>query len=207
MPEIGAGVEARLTARPLRDQSWRMAKWFFEPGHTAAAFCARHMMVTFVRGHFKDVHGKLDFDDADPGKSSVEVVIDARNLHTGEAQRDGHLKSADFLDVERFPQIRYSGRGARRTGAHDLIVDGELTLRGVTRPVQLAVRILGQWQTPWWEDGRDQGPKTRAGFIARATINRHDFGVSWNSPLDKGGVVVGDEIEITIDAEAILEKV
>lgn len=182
-----------------------MAKWFFEPGHTAAAFCARHMMVTYVRGHFKDVHGKLDFDEANPGAGSVEVVIDARNLHTGEPQRDAHLRSADFLDVEHHPEITYRGRGGRRTGAQDWMVNGELTIRGVTRPAQLAVRLLGQWATPWWEDGRDQGPRTRAGFVARATINRHDFGVSWNSALDKGGVVVGDEIEITIDAEAILE--
>ena len=182
-----------------------MAKWFLEPGHTAAAFCARHMMVTYVRGHFKDVHGKLDFDPANPGAGSVEVVIDARNLHSGEAQRDAHLKTADFLDVEHHPEITYRGRGGRRTGAQDWTVNGELTLRGVTRPVSLAVRFLGQWETPWWEDGRDQGPRTRAGFVARATLNRHDFGVSWNSALDKGGVVVGDEIEITIDAEAILE--
>jgi len=183
-----------------------MAKWFLEPGHTAAAFCVRHMMVTSVRGHFKDVHGKLDFDEANPGAGSVEVVIDARNLHTGEAQRDAHLRSADFLDVEHHPEITYRGRGGRRTGANDWIVDGELTIRGVTRPAPLAVRSLGQWSTPWWEDGRDQGPRTRAGFVAKATINRHDFGVSWNSTLDKGGVVVGDEIEITIDAEAILQS-
>ena len=183
-----------------------MAKWFLEPGHTAAAFSARHMMVTYVRGHFKDVHGKLDFDPANPGAGSVEVVIAARNLHTGEAARDAHLKSADFFDVERYPEITYRGRGGKRTGAQDWMVDGEITLRGVTRPLSLAVRFLGQWETPWWEDGRDQGPKTRAGFVATATLNRHDFGVSWNSVLDKGGVVVGDAIELVIDAEAILES-
>ncbi len=80
-----------------------------------------------------------------------------------------------------------------------------MTIRGVTRPVVLAVRCLGQWSTPWWEDGVDKGPKTRAGFVATTRINRHDFGVSWNSPLDAGGVVVGDDVAITIDAEAILE--
>jgi polyisoprenoid-binding protein YceI len=182
-----------------------MPKWFFEPGHTAAAFCARHMMVTYVRGDFKDVHGSLDFDPADPLSATLEAVIDARKLHTGEPARDAHLRSADFLDVERFPEIRYRGKVAGRTGALDFIVDGELTIRGVTKPVRLEVHSLGSWETPWWEDGRDHGPKTRHGFVATATINRHDFGVSWNSALDKGGVVVGDLIELTLDVEAILE--
>lgn len=182
-----------------------MAKWFFEPGHTAATFCARHMMVTYVRGHFKDVHGTLEFEPQEPLGASFEAVIDARNLHTGEPARDAHLRSADFLDVERFPEIRYRGKVVARTGAQDFLVEGELTIRGVTKPVPLEVHSLGSWQTPWWEDGRDHGPKTRHGFVATTTINRHDFGVSWNSALDKGGVVVGDLVEITLDAEAILE--
>jgi len=91
-------------------------------------------------------------------------------------------------------------------GADEAILTGELTIRGITRAVSLRVRYLGQWQTPWWEDGMDKGPKARAGFTATATINRHDFGVSWNSTLDKGGIVVGNMVEITIDAEAILEE-
>jgi polyisoprenoid-binding protein YceI len=86
-------------------------------------------------------------------------------------------------------------------------VSGDLTIRGITRSVSLRVRYLGQWQTPWWEDGVDKGPKTRAGFTATTTIDRHDFGVSWNAPLDRGGLVVGNIVEITIDAEAILEEV
>ncbi len=182
-----------------------MAKWFFEPGHTAAGFCVRHMMVTFVRGHFKDVHGSLEFDERSPGLGTVEVVIDARALWTGEKDRDAHLRSKDFLDVETFPEIRFRGATSARTGANDWHVAGELTIRGVTRPALLEVHYLGSWQTPWWEDGRDQGPKTRAGFLARTTINRHDFGVSWNSALDAGGFVVGDVVEITLDAEAIRE--
>ena len=182
-----------------------MKTWSFEPGHTAAAFCARHMMVTFVRGHFKDVHGKLAFDGESPEGGTVEVTIDARKLDTGEAARDAHLRSADFFDVEKYPQLTYRGRTSQRTGANDWKVSGELTLRGVTRPVDLDVRYLGSWETPWWEGNVDKGPKVRAGFTARAVINRQDFGVSWNSKLDKGGVVVGDEIELTLDAEAILE--
>jgi len=181
-----------------------MAKWSFEPGHTAE-FSARHMMVTHVRGHFKDVHGTLDFDPKKPADSSVEVVIDARKVWTGEPARDAHLRSADFLDVENFPAITFRGHQVIVLGEVDYRVTGELTIRGVTRPVTLEVHYLGQWQTPWWEDGVDKGPKTRAGFVAKTTINQQEFGVSWNDAMDKGGIVVSNTVEITIDAEAILE--
>ena len=183
-----------------------MARWVFEPGHTAAHFSARHMMVTHVRGHFKDVHGHLIFDPDKPGSTELEATVDAAMLWTGEPARDAHLKSADFLDVARFPTITYMSRSVELVGAHEANVLGDITIRGVTRPLTLHVRFLGTWQTPWWEDGVDHGPKTRAGFVATGRLNRQDFGVSWNSPLDRGGVVVSDEIDITVDAEAILEQ-
>lgn len=183
-----------------------MAKWIFEPGHTAAEFSARHMMVTNVRGHFKNVRGTLDFDPANPRASSVEATIDAAGIWTGDADRDAHLRSADFLDAEHHPTITFKGHQLEITGASDAVLTGELTIRGVTRTVALRVQYLGQWQTPWWEDGVDKGPKTRAGFVATAAINRLDFGVSWNGALDKGGIVVGNTVEITIDAEAILRE-
>jgi polyisoprenoid-binding protein YceI len=143
-----------------------MSRWTFEPGHTAAEFCVRHMMVTNVRGRFAGVRGGMEFDPQPPALARVEAVIDARGLWTGEPDRDAHLKSADFLDVDRFPE----------------------------------------WRTPWWEDGVDRGPKTRAGFVATTRFNRHDFGVSWNSPLERGGLVVGDDVLVTLDVEAILEE-
>ncbi len=180
-----------------------MAEWFFEPGHTAAEFCARHMMVCYVRGHFKNIQGKMTFDPARPRASRVEARIDARTLWTGEPDRDVHLRSADFLDVEHFPDITFVGDRVEVQGDHDYTLTGQLTIRGVTRDVPLKVRYLGQWQTPWWEDGVDKGPKTRAGFVAETSINRHDFGVSWNSSLDRGGVVVGNTVDITLDVEAI----
>ncbi len=183
-----------------------MAKWFFEPGHTAAEFCVRHMMVTFVRGHFKNVRGTLVFDPANPQATSVEVTIEAAEIWTGEPDRDTHLKSADFLDVEKHPKIVFKGNQVELTGATDAVLTGELTIRGVTRTVPLRVHYLGEWQTPWWEDGMDKGPKTRAGFVATTSINRHDFGVSWIGSLNKGGIVVGNTVEITIDAEAILDE-
>lgn len=180
-----------------------MAKWTFEPGHTAAEFCVRHMMVTHVRGHFKNVRGTLEFDPKNPRASSAQATIDAQGLWTGEPERDGHLKSADFLDVEHYPSITFRGNEVEILGEHDYTLTGDLTIRGVTRKVTLRVRYLGQWQTPWWEGGVDKGPKTRAGFLATTRINRQEFGVSWNNPLDRGGLVVGNEVDITIDVEAI----
>lgn len=183
-----------------------MARWFFEPGHTAAEFCARHMMVTYVRGCFKNVRGALEFDPKNPGSASVDVAIDAAEVWTGEPERDAHLRSADFLDVENHPKIIFKGNQVNVIGENDAELMGELTLRGVSQNVTLRIHYLGQWQTPWWENGQDKGPKIRAGFAASTTINRLDFGVSWNAPLDMGGVVVGNLVEITIDVEAILQE-
>ena len=183
-----------------------MAKWTFEPGHTAAEFRARHMMVTWVRGHFKNVSGSLEFDPDNPRNSSVEVKIDAGGIWTGVQERDDHLRSADFLDVENHPEITFTGKQVEVIGEHDYALTGDLTIRGVTQQATLNVSYLGQWETPWWEDGIDQGPRTRAGFLATTRINRHDFGVSWQDPLDRGGIVVSSEVEITTDVEAILES-
>jgi polyisoprenoid-binding protein YceI len=162
-------------------------------------------MVTNVRGHFKDVHGSLVFDPEDPTKSSAEVTIDARKIWTGEPARDGHLRSADFLDVEHFPEIMFRSNRVSLLSEHEYQVMGELTIRGVTHQATLDVRYLGHWQTPFWEDGVNKGPKTRAGFVATTTINRQDFGVTWNDIIDRDGVVVSNTVAIKIDVEAIRE--
>jgi polyisoprenoid-binding protein YceI len=168
------------------------------------------MMVTYVRGAFKNVHGTLEFDPESPRLSSVQATIDATGIWTGQPQRDAHLRSADFLDVENFPQITFKGDQVEVSGDHDYVVTGELTIRGVTRPASLAVSYIGQWKTPWWEEEAgnwvDKGPKLRAGFVATTEINRHDFGVSWNDTMDRAGVVVGDRVSITIDVEAVWES-
>lgn len=180
-----------------------MTTWTFEPGHTAAEFRVKHMMVTWVRGHFKNVRGKLQFDAQNPAAGSAEVEIDVPGIWTGEPARDDHLRSPDFLDAQRYPKIVFKSTKVRRAGQNKFRVAGNLTIRGITKEVILNAEYLGQWETPWWEDGVDKGPKTRAGFTATTKINRHDFQVSWNANLDKGGVVVGDDVFITIDAEAI----
>lgn len=180
-------------------------KWFFEPGHTAAEFKARHMMVTWVRGQFKNVTGDLEFTPGDCGSIKVNAYIKADSLYTGEPARDAHLRSADFLNVEKYPMIEFHSKRATVIGENDFHVIGDLTIRGITREVTLAVNYLGQWETPWWEDGVNNGPRQRAGFVATTRINRHDFDVSWNDTMARGGVIVGDYVDITLDAEAVQE--
>lgn len=150
-----------------------MAKWRFEPGHTAAEFCVRHMMVTFVRGHFKNIHGTLEFDRERPEQGSVAVEIKAGELWSGEPERDEHLRSADFLDVARHPKIIFRSTKVTRLTGNEYCVRGELTVRGVTRPVALDVLYLGTWRSPFND--------TRVGFTAKTILNRHDFGVDWNT--------------------------
>jgi polyisoprenoid-binding protein YceI len=179
--------------------------WTFEPGHTEAGFRARHMMVTWVHGLFKDVHGKLHLDWARPLEGTFSGRIDATKLWTGEPDRDAHLRSADFFDVEHHPTIAFSGRFTERTGDTDFKARADLTIRGTTRPVTMDVAYLGQWLTPFWVGDENKGTLTRIGFEAKTRINRHDFGVSWQDEIPGGGVVVSNEIEVTLDVEAILD--
>lgn len=184
-----------------------MAKWIFEPGHSAAGFAVRHMMVSQMRGLFKNVHGSIVFDPDKPtDAAAVEAVIDAAGIWTGDDARDAHLRGVDFLNVEKYPAIAFVSREVRRVGETDYKVAGDLSLCGVTRPVILEAGYLGRWQCPYWEGGKDLGPVSRIGFTATTTINRHDYGVNWNAPMDGGGVVVGAEVAITLDVEAILES-
>jgi len=181
-----------------------MANWIFEPGHTEAEFRARHMMVTWVRGLFKDIHGRLELDFERCEEASFEGEIDAARIWTGEPDRDAHLRSADFFDVENHPKITFAGRFIDRTGATTFKGDVDLTIRGVTRTVPLDIVSLGEWRTPFWVGDENKGELRRIGFEATASIDRHDFGVSWQDRLPGGGLVVGNDIDLTLDAEAIL---
>jgi polyisoprenoid-binding protein YceI len=197
------------TSGPRQDpapQAGRLLpSWTFEPGHTEAGFRARHMMVTWVHGLFKDVHGKLQLDWDDPLAATFSGEIDARKLWTGEAARDTHLRSADFFDVENHPTITFAGRMTERTGDIDFKAQADLSIRAITRPVVMDVSYLGQWRTPFWVGDENKGMLTRIGFEAKTRINRHDFGVSWQDEIPGGGVVVSNEIEITLDVEALLD--
>jgi polyisoprenoid-binding protein YceI len=181
-----------------------VATWIFEPGHTEAEFRARHMMVTWVRGLFKDIHGTLELDFERPLEATFKGTIDATALWTGQPERDAHLRSADFFDVENHPEIAFEGRFTERTGDTTFKGTVELTIRGVTRTVALDVLYLGEWKTPFWAGDENRGVMRRIGFQASARINRHDFGVSWQDELPGGGVVVSNEIELILDVEAIL---
>ncbi|MFC9648612.1 YceI family protein [Streptomyces sp. NPDC056937] len=181
-------------------------RWFFEPSHTGAEFRARHMMITYVRGQLKNVHGLLEVDPDEPEKARVEATIDAPQVYTGQPERDAHLRSADFFDVEHHPTWTFVGSSMRQVSATEFEITGDLTVRGVTRAVPFDVTYLGQWDTPWWEAGRDLGPKRRAGFLATTRINRHDFNVNWNDVVDRGGVVVSAMVDVVVDIEAVLES-
>jgi polyisoprenoid-binding protein YceI len=182
-----------------------MAKWVFEPGHTGAEFRARHMMVSWVRGHFKDVHGSLEFDPDNPVQLSIEATLQAQKLWTGEPQRDDHLRSGDFLDVGQHPAITFKSTASKCVGPNDYEVTGDLSIRGVSRPLVVEMRYLGKWRTPYWTDAGDAGPISRVGFAGQTRINRRDFHVSWNGELENRGVVVSDEVFIQVDVEALLE--
>jgi polyisoprenoid-binding protein YceI len=181
-----------------------VATWIMEPGHTEAEFRAGHMMITWVRGLFKDIHGQLELDWDRCLEATFQGEIDATGIWTGEPRRDEHLRSADFLDVESHPEITFSGSFAERTGARTFKGDVDLTIRGVTRRVPLDIASLGEWKTPFWVEEENKGELRRIGFEATARIDRRDFGVSWQDEIPGGGVVVSNEIELTLDVEAIL---
>jgi polyisoprenoid-binding protein YceI len=180
-----------------------MTKWMFEPGHTEVEFRAMHMMVTWVRGLFKDIHGTLDFDWDTHLDSTFEGEIDATKIWTGQPERDAHLRSPDFFDVENHPTITFAGRFLERTGDTRFKAESDVTIRGNTRTVPLDVTFLGRWQTTFWVGDENKGELRRIGFEATTRVNRHDFGVSWQDQLPGGGVLASNEIELALDAEAI----
>jgi polyisoprenoid-binding protein YceI len=180
-----------------------MTAWTFEPGHTEVGFRARHMMVTWVRGMFKDVHGSMEFDWEQCMDATFKGEIDATKLWTGEPGRDAHLKSADFFDVENYPTISFDGRFTVRTGATSFMALANLTMKGSTQLVPLDVAFLGQWDTPFWVGGENRGTIRRVGWEARTRLDRRDFGISWQDDMPGGGVVVGNEIPLVLDVEAM----
>ena len=181
-----------------------MATWIFEPGHTEAEFRARHMMVTWVRGLFKDIHGQLELDWDRCLDATFEGEIDASG-HLDRRARPRRTSAERRLPRRReSPGISFSGRFTERTADTAFKGEVELTIRGVTRAVPLDIAYIGEWKTPWWDGDEDKGEMRRIGFEATARIDRHEFGVSWQDEIPGGGVVVGNEIELTLDVEAIL---
>ena len=175
--------------------------WQLDPAHTTIEFAVKHMMFTTVRGRFRNFSGSVRVDEQNPDKSGVEVDIDASSLDTGVADRDTHLRSADFLDVDNQPKIAF--RSTRVEGAHKkegdrFRITGELTIRGTTMPVTLEATFEGLGKDPWG--------KQRAGFAARTEIDRREWGLRWNQALETGGVLVGHSVKIEIEAQAIKQE-
>ena len=171
-------------------------QWQIDPAHSAAHFSVRHLMISNVRGEFSKVSGNVVLDPSDLTKSSVEVIVDATTIDTREPQRDEHLRSADFLDVANHPSITFRSKQITAAGAGRFKVTGDLTIRGVTRAVTFDV----DGPTP---PVKDPWGNVRAGVSATAKINRKDFGLVWNALTEAGGVVVGDEVSITFEAELV----
>jgi len=171
-------------------------RWVLDPAHSQIQFVARHMMVSKVRGFFREFSVTVLIAEI-PEDSSVTVTINAASIDTGDATRDEHLRTADFLDVARYPEIEYRSTEVRPGKGDKWEVDGRLTVRGVTREVPLSIEFCGANPDPWG--------KVRAGFLATTEINREDFDLTWNQALETGGFVVGKGVKIEIDAEAVLE--
>ena len=170
--------------------------WNLDPVHSIAEFKVKHMMISNVKGQFTGITGILTFDETDIARSRVEATIDASSINTRDAQRDAHLKSADFFDVEKFPTLSFRSTGVKRTADGELRVTGELTIHGATHEV--AFKVEGPT-----EPAKDPWGSTRIGLSAVTKINRKDFGLTWNTALETGGILVGDEITITLDVEFV----
>jgi polyisoprenoid-binding protein YceI len=168
--------------------------WDIDPSHSTVGFSVRHMMVSKLRGYFRDFTGEIVTAE-DPTRSSVTATIDLSSIDTRQEQRDAHIRSADFFDVDNHPQMTFRSTGVRPDGA-DWFVDGELTIKGNTRPVTLALEVSGF--------GPDAYGGTRAGFSATTGINRNESGVDIKMPMDGGGVVVGDKISIELEIQGVL---
>jgi polyisoprenoid-binding protein YceI len=174
-----------------------MTTYSIDNTHSDVTFSVRHMVFAKVRGHFTKWTSELAFDPADPSRSSLSVTIETGSIDTREAQRDGHLKSPDFLDAEKYPTIVYKSRKVERKGDKKYAVLGDLTIHGVTKPVTLDVEELGGGKDPWGNQ--------RLAFAAKTKIDRGDFGLKWNQVLETGGVLVGEHIEIEADVEVVVK--
>ena len=173
----------------------KITTWTIDSSHAEIGFAVRHLMIATVRGRFGAVSGTVTVDETNPRNSKIDVTVDVTSVDTRQEMRDNHLRSPDFFDVATYPTMRFASK--RIDGDIDgaFRVVGDLTIRGVTREVALTANLEGRTRDPWGNE--------RAGFSATGKINRHDFGLTWNQALESGGVMVGDEVKLTIDVELV----
>jgi polyisoprenoid-binding protein YceI len=174
-------------------------QWVVDGSHSSAGFSVKHLMITNVRGEFQKVEGKVTYDAAKPEATTIEATIDVASLNTRDEKRDGHLKSPDFFDVEKFPTLTFKSKSTKAKSKEELSVTGDLTIHGVTKEVVLEV------EGPSAPTGDPWG-NVRIGATATTKIKREDFGLAWNAALEAGGVLVGSEVKITIDVSLIQQK-
>lgn len=173
----------------------KTATWTIDPAHTEIAFAVRHLMLSTVRGRFGVVTGSVTVNENDPNSAEIDVTIDVTSVDTRQEMRDNHLRSADFFDVATYPTMHFVGKRIEGDVTGKFRVIGDLTIKGTAREVALDVTLEGRAIDPWGND--------RVGFSATGKINRADFGLTWNQALETGGVVVGDEVKLSIDAELV----
>jgi polyisoprenoid-binding protein YceI len=169
--------------------------WQIDSSHSYIQFSARHMMISKVRGSFESFSGTVNFDEKNPVNSTVDIAVDLASINTRDAQRDGHLKSPDFFDVESHPTMRFVSTRVEQMDANNGRLIGDLTIKGVTHEVALDVEYAGVAKSPWGTES--------AGFSATGSLNRKDWGLNWNQALETGGVLVGDKINIEIELELV----
>jgi polyisoprenoid-binding protein YceI len=182
---------ATLTTAPATTTTWNL-----DSAHSVAEFKVKHMMISNVKGHFAKVSGKLSLDESGLTRSAIEASIDAATLETRNPQRDAHLKSADFFDVEKFPTLSFKSTGIKIVGEGELAVEGDLTIHGVTRKAVFTV----DGPTP---AAKDPWGNTRTAISATTKIKRKDFGLTWNATLETGGILVGEDVTISLEAQFI----
>lgn len=180
-----------MATSPINDLA--AGSWAIDPAHSSVGFTARHLMISKVRGSFPVFSGTVTIG-ADPLQSSVQATIDVGSVSTGDQGRDGHLKGADFFDVENHPEMTFVSTGVQANG-DDFVLAGDLTIKGVTKPVSLDLEFEGVAKDPWGN--------TKAGFTAEGTINRKDWGLEWNVALEAGGVLVSENIVLKLDIQAV----
>lgn len=173
-----------------------VSTWNIDPVHSVAEFKVKHMMISNVKGQFTGISGALTLDEGDLTRSKIEATLDAASINTRDPQRDTHLKSADFFDVEKFPTLTFQSTKVARKADGELEVEGGLTIHGVTRTVRFAV------EGPT-APGKDPWGNTRIGIAATTKINRKDYGLTWNAALETGGILVGEEVTITLDVQFV----
>ncbi len=188
-------ISSLLLSSLIAVPSVAMAGWDIDPTHSSASFAVQHMMFSKVRGTFTGITGKIELDDKRPTKTKINVAIDAGTVDTRDAKRDGHLKAGDFFNVQKHPKMTFQSTKITKAG-RGYKVRGNLTIRGVTKPVVLDAQISKPRKSPF-------GPMMVVGVRATTKINRKDFGMVWNKALDGGGVIVGNDVEIEINLELI----